>query len=205
MIKRLKSLLLQDKEELSDAWFESLLNSYPEESRKYFRKHEAHFSNPIGYNLKHSLSSILEELLKDEPDADRINSELQMILRIKGVQDVLPSQAVSFVPALKQTLERKYGLERLVQEFSLAELMDFYSNLDTVGLYAYDLYMESRELIYQLRITQIKETNDLLVKANLLNEELDMSTFMRCSTTLECPSGGSCAGDCTAGEQVDNK
>ena len=116
-----------------------------------------------------------------------------MILRIKAVQEVLPSQAVSFIPALTQTIERHYKAEYLVKESSLNELLDFYSDLDTVALYAYDLYVESKILLYDLRLTQIKETNDLLIKANLLNEELDMSSFMRCSTKLECPSEG-CSG-----------
>lgn len=189
---RLKEKLKEDKDKLSLAWFDKLLESYPEETRKYFSKTNASFTNPIGYNIRHCLNNILDELLKESPDSDVLNEELKMILRIKAVQEVLPSQAVSFVPALKQTIERHYKIDRLVSETSLAEVLDFYSDLDTVALYAYDLYVESKMLIYDLRLTQIKETNDLLIKANLLNEELDMSSFMRCSTKLDCQSE-----DCT--------
>lgn len=190
---RLKEILKKDKDKLAESWFDRLLESYPEATRRYFKNTNSHFSNPVGYNLMHSMSHILTELLKEEPSSDVINQELQMILRIKAVQEVLPSQAVSFIPALKQTIERHYKAENLVKESSLNELLDFYSDLDTVALYAYDLYVESKVLLYELRLTQIKETNDLLIKANLLDEELDMSTFMRCSTKLECPSEG-CSG-----------
>lgn len=189
----LKEQLRQKKQELAEAWFAQMLESYPEETRQYFKKTGSSFTNPVGYNLRQSLGNILDELLKDSPDGNRINDELQMILRIKAVQEVLPSQAVSFVPALKQTVERYCKVKDLVEQSSLSELLDFYSEIDTVGLYAYDLYVESKILIYDLRLTQIKETNDLLIKANLLNEELDMSSFMRCSTKLECPSGA-CSG-----------
>lgn len=185
----LKAQLRQKKNELAEAWFTQMLASYPEETRQYFKKSGSNFANPVGYNLRQGLSNILDELLKDSPGGNLINDELQMILRIKAVQEVLPSQAVSFVPALKQTIERQFKVGRLVEETSLEELLDFYTEIDTVGLYAYDLYVESKLLIYDLRLTQIKETNDLLIKANLLNEELDMSSFMRCSTKLDCPSG----------------
>lgn len=190
---KLKELFKQDKEILLEAWFNRLLESYPEKTRTYFRKTGSSFSNPIGYNIRHSLSNILDELLNDSPNSDVLNEELQMILRIKAVQEVLPSQAVSFVPALKQTIERQYKIDRLVSDTSLAEVLDFYSDLDTVALYAYDLYVESKTLIYELRLSQIKETNDILVRANLLNEELDMSSFMRCSTKLDC-SSTTCSG-----------
>ena len=52
-------------------------------------------------------------------------------------------------------------------------------------LIAFDLYSESKEMIYNLRIAQIKEMNDILQKANLLNEKVDTSTFMRCSNYIE--------------------
>ena len=49
----------------------------------------------------------------------------------------------------------------------------------------FDIYTESRELIFKMRIDQIKETNDMLQKANLLNESIDISTFMRCSNYMD--------------------
>jgi hypothetical protein len=66
-----------------------------------------------------------------------------------------------------------------------AELDDLFTDLDTLSLIAFDLYSESRELIFNLRIAQIKEMNEMLQKANLLNESVDTSTFMRCSNYIE--------------------
>ena len=63
----------------------------------------------MGANLYHSLEKLLHTLLSDAPDADAVNESVYMILRIKAVQEVLPSQAVSFVPALKQVVEQVCG------------------------------------------------------------------------------------------------
>lgn len=196
MERALRDLLVQHQQTLATAWFEKMLASYPEESRRHFKEVNRMFTNPVGYNLEHSLSEILKELLKEAPESEVINDHLQMILRIKATQEVLPSQAVSFIPAFKQILQEVVGLAVIKEKAGLAALLDFYEDLDTVGLYAFDIYVESRELLFKLRLAQIKETNDVLMRANLLNEEVDMSTFMRCSTQLlnegdctGCPSG----------------
>lgn len=202
MTTRLKSVLQVHEEDLRGAWFERMLESYPEEARNYFHKVRKDFTNPVGSNLYQSLSALLHELISEEPDADVINEHVQLILRIKAVQEVLPSQAVSFIPALKQIVEKCCGAELKKSGVTLDEWLDFYSDIDTVALYAFDSYSESRTLIYEMRLEQIKETNDILVKANLLDQALDMENFMQCSSSLDgdCSScGGQCQVDIVKG------
>lgn len=191
----LKQLLKHHEEALREAWFAKMLESYPESGRKYFARKDKMFTNPVGANLAKSLGDLLHELLELEPNSERIMEHLTMILRIKVVQDVVPSQAVSFVPALKQLIERECQDAIRKGEVSSAELLDFYSDLDTVTLWAFDIYSESRDLIYELRLRQIKETNDILVKAQLLDQSLDMEEFMQCSTSIEGQEC-SCSGEC---------
>ncbi len=193
MAQVLKSVLQAHEEDLLNAWFEEMMHSYPEESRKYFRKIKSEFTNPVGANLYTSLKNLLQTLLSDAPDADLVNENVNMILRIKAVQEVLPSQAVSFVPALKQIVEKICGKELKDKGVSLAEWLDFYSDIDTVALYAFDSYSESRELIYKMRLEQIRQTNDILVKADLLDKALDMSDFMQCSSSLDAAEGSACS------------
>ena len=42
-------------------------------------------------------------------------------------------------------------------QISYAELDDLFTDLDTLMLIAFDLYSESKELLYNLRIAQIKD------------------------------------------------
>lgn len=205
MSQSLKTVLRAHEKELGDAWFERMLASYPEESRKFFGRVKQSFTNPVGANLHQSLTALLHTLLSDTPDADAVNENVQMILRIKAVQNVLPSQAVSFVPALKQIIELICADELKKADIPLKEWLDFYSDIDTVSLYAFDGYSESRDLIYEMRLTQIRQTNDILVRADLVDKALDedafdMKEFMQCSNSLD---GGcsSCGGQC----QVESK
>ena len=169
---------------LLEEWFELLIKSYPEESVKYFEKHKNAFTNPVGSNIYMAMDHILRELA-GERDADKIYTELQMILKIRAVQDMKASQAVSFIMAFKPLLAKVLDKEIKHGEITGSDLEDFYGYVDTIALLGLDIYVESRELIYKLRIEQIKQTNDILEKANLLNEKVDTSTFMRCSNYIE--------------------
>lgn len=196
MRKELITALSSHKEAIRDAWFQAMLEAYPESSRKYFARVEKSFSNPVGANLAHHLNALLDELLQVDSDGAKIIEHLRMILRIKAVQDVLPSQAIAFIPALKQIIANHVPTEDL----SLEALGDFYTDLDTVALWGMDVYVESRDLIYELRLKQIKETNDILVRAQLLDQSLDMEDFMKCPSTLD--QGGSCTGNCQSKKGV---
>jgi len=180
----IEACLKKYHDELLKAWFELLINSYPQESVKYFEKHKNTFTNPVGSNIHLAMDNILKEL-SGEKDADKIYSELEMILRIRAVQDVKASQAVSFIMAFKPLLAKVLAPDLAKGEISQAQLEDFYGYIDTLAMLGFDIYVESRELIYQMRIKQIRETNDILQKANLLNESVDTSTFMRCSNYID--------------------
>lgn len=199
MAKPFKEILRAHERELLAGWFEQMMQSYPVEARKYFKKINSDFTNPVGANLYHSLEKLLHTLLSDAPDADAVNESVYMILRIKAVQEVLPSQAVSFVPALKQVVEQVCGKALKEADASFQEWLDFYSDLDTVALYAFDNYSESRELIYKMRLDQIRQTNDILVRAQLVDQALDMTDFMQCASSLDADSqGDSCAPEACA-------
>lgn len=207
MAKPFKEVLRAHERELLTGWFEQMMQSYPVEARKYFKKINSDFTNPVGANLYHSLEKLLHTLLSDAPDADAVNESVYMILRIKAVQEVLPSQAVSFVPALKQVVEQVCGKALKEADVSFQEWLDFYSDLDTVALYAFDNYSESRELIYKMRLDQIRQTNDILVRAQLVDQALDMTDFMQCASSLDADSqGDGCAPEacasCASGCQV---
>ena len=194
----MKEVLRAHEKSLLDAWFEQMMHSYPTEARKYFKKIKSGFTNPVGANLYHSLGGLLHELISDAPDADVVNEHVYMILRIKAVQEVLPSQAVSFVPALKQIVEDVCGKALADAGVPTAEWLEFYSDIDTVGLYAFDSYSESRELIYKMRLDQIRQTNDILVRADLVDKALDMEDFMQCSSSLDTDKDQSCAPEACA-------
>ena len=191
MSNRLNQLMQKKHEELQMQWFEQAIAAYPAEAHKYFVKVKNEFTNPVGSNIYRSLGHLLEEL-SGERDADQLYQHLEMILKIRAVQDLKPSKALAFLPSLKNLIQTVFQDEIKSGEISQKELEDLFTDIDTLMLIAFDLYSESKEMLYNLRIAQIKETNEiksnmikLLKKANLLNESVDTSTFMRCSNYIE--------------------
>lgn len=184
MSNRLNQLMQKKHEELQMQWFEQAIAAYPAEAHKYFVKVKNEFTNPVGSNIYRSLGHLLEEL-SGERDADQLYQHLEMILKIRAVQDLKPSKALAFLPSLKNLIQTVFQDEIKSGEISQKELEDLFTDIDTLMLIAFDLYSESKEMLYNLRIAQIKETNDILQRANLLNESVDTSTFMRCSNYRE--------------------
>ena len=184
MSKSLNQLMQTKHGELLEKWFEQAIAAYPVEAHKYFVKVDKDFTNPVGSNIYHSMDHLLGELHGDR-EADRLYGHLEMILKIRAVQDLKPSKALAFLPSFKNLVEQTFRSEIKSGQVTQAELEDLFSDVDTLMLIAFDLYSESKEMIYNLRIAQIKEMNDILQKANLLNEKVDTSTFMRCSNYIE--------------------
>lgn len=184
MSNRLNQLMQKKHEELQMQWFEQAIAAYPAEAHKYFVKVKNEFTNPVGSNIYRSLGHLLEEL-SGERDADQLYQHLEMILKIRAVQDLKPSKALAFLPSLKNLIQTVFQDEIKSGEISRKELEDLFTDIDTLMLIAFDLYSESKEMLYNLRIAQIKETNDILQRANLLNKSVDTSTFMRCSNYIE--------------------
>lgn len=186
MGQSLQQLMQDNRKKLLDQWFHQFIGAYPPETVKYFERVENTFANPIGSNVHRSLVAILDELLSEQ-DADKIYNDLEMIMRIKAVQDVSPSQAIAFVFGLKSIIRKSFTNEINNGTIKLSELLDFEDLLDTIALLAFNIYMDSRELVYDMRIQEMRQRNDILEKANLLNEKVDTSTFMRCSNYMEMP------------------
>ena len=184
MGQNLRELMRDNRKTLLDQWFHQFIGAYPPESVKYFERVENEFTNPIGSNVHKSLVAIFDELL-GEQDADKIYSDLEMIMRIKAVQDVTPSKAIAFVFGLKSIVRKSFTKEISNGTINLSELLDFFDALDTIALLAFNIYVDSRELVYDMRVQELHQRVDILQKANLLNESVDTSTFMRCSNYME--------------------
>ncbi len=192
MMQRLKEFLQTHQKALRDEWFKLALSAYPEMGRPFFEKVTGGFDNPVGQTIYDSLTALLAELLQDAPEEEVILAQVSNIMAIKAVQDVAPSKAASVFPAFKQVVMRAVYPKGKCQ-VETEELIDFFDALDTVTLYAFDVYLERRVQIYEMRLAQIKANNDILLRANLLDQALDMEDFMRCASTIGEDGGAACS------------
>lgn len=169
LIMGLEKLLAQKKSAILTQWFAMVAETYPADTAHFLQSRKDSFANPVGSTIRKGLNSVYDELLKGL-DHDALAVVLDPIVRIRAVQDFTPSQATSFIFFLKQAIRNH--LEAELGDLRLsAELLRFESRIDDLSLIAFNIYMQCREKIYELKANEIKKrTFSALKRANLLTE-----------------------------------
>jgi len=164
----LKDLLIDKRSAIVDRWRDIALQSYPEESRAFFKKNDQ-FGNPVGHTLSEGLAATYDAMLEDAGD-DVLSKILDGIIRIRAIQEFSPSGAVSFLFGLKEAIREELG--PMWGDHSLeGERIDFEAKIDHVALLGFDIYSTCRQSIYDIRVESVKRhTSRLLKKAGLVYE-----------------------------------
>ncbi|GEA16048.1 hypothetical protein E308F_22920 [Moorella sp. E308F] len=157
-------ILTQRKSAILQKWYQRILNSYPAETARFLREEQDPFANPVGTTIYHGLEGLYEEILA-KMDAGKVRDYLDSIIRIRAVQDFSPSQAVAFIFQLKHVLKEELAGE--IQEKGLS-LEGLEARLEELALLAFDIYMQCREQLWEIKVEEIKNrTTRLLQRANL--------------------------------------
>lgn len=156
---QLSELLYENKVSILEKWIDCALAVYHKDASSFFKKQKNQFANPLGHNISNSLTKIFDVLCKD-CHVNEAAKELEDFIKIRAVQELSPAQALSFVYDLKKIIQD----ECLAGESSetLQELLVFNSRVDELVLMAFDLYMESRERLYKVRINEFKRGTHIL-------------------------------------------
>ncbi len=165
----IKDLLQDRREVILKKWFDVLLQTYPEETSRFLRKEKDPFSNPVGSAITEGISGIYQSIL-DGVDIKEVSPFLDRIIRIRAVQDFTPSQALGFLFLLKGVI-RDVLLKEVSKRGLDEELHTIESRIDDIALIAFDIYMQCREKLYDLRATELRNmTYRLLERANLTKD-----------------------------------
>jgi hypothetical protein len=153
-LMRLESLLVRNKRAIVNDWFNLLVETYPADSAQFMKRENDPFSNPVGSSARSGLEAIFDELaggMDPQPLADFLDP----IIRIRAVQSFSPSQATGFIFLLKKALRKNLSKE-ISSRVPFDELPEFESRIDELALLAFDIYMECREKLYQLKEKEVK-------------------------------------------------
>jgi hypothetical protein len=165
----LKDQLQENRSAIINQWFEAVVGTYHEETRGPLRKQDAPFSNPVGFNTAQGLEGLFDGLLKGMMPTET-SRFLDAIVRIRAVQDFSPSDAVRFIFRLKDVV-RKELAGSLQDPAVSAELVPFEAAIDDLALFAFDLYLQCREKIYDIKAKEAQSaTFRLLQQAKILTE-----------------------------------
>ena len=159
-VAKLRETLRERKEAVIGRWLEDTVAVYAETTGKFLLRKKNQFANPVGQSLRTGTAAIVE-ILAAGGEAEEARDPLREILHIRAVQDLSPSQAVSFLFGLKRVLRTELG--KIAKEpkhrTELAELDDA---VDALALLAFDIYVQSREKVLEIRINEVKRGVSML-------------------------------------------
>jgi hypothetical protein len=166
---KLTKLLLQKKAPIVGRWLDLIFETYPDDAQRFLTKQKDRFANPVGTTISKEIENLYDELIEGlKPD--RVSLLLDRIIRIRAIQDFSPSQALSFVFLLKKAIKEETSREILEDQLS-EDLAIIESRIDDLALLAFDIYMNCREKLYDIRANEAKnQVSRLLQRAGMITE-----------------------------------
>jgi hypothetical protein len=155
----MQDLLKENKAAILERWFHLILETYPANTAAMMRKDKNQFTNPVSSTLSREIDVLFKNLCEGSQD-EKCQSSLDSILKIRSVQDFSPSKAVEFIFLLKRAIGETLKNE-ICKESVMDEWMKFQSRIDDLALQAFDIYMECREKICEIRIHQARTEKEM--------------------------------------------
>jgi len=152
-----KEALAEKKATIVHKWIETVMSSYSADGASFFMKQKDRFANPLGFAAKTGLTAVFDQLSGDKP-AGTMPPELSQFIKLRSVQTFAPSAAVGFVFQLKAIMVAELGDATVLAAGS--EWLAFAARIDALALKVFDLYMEDRELLCQVKVNEYKRGND---------------------------------------------
>lgn len=131
-----------------DRWIESVINAYPDQTAIFLKEQPNRFANPVGASLREGLADIIDGVVAGT-DPDDLRQALDLVIRVRAVQEFTPGDAVGFVFDLKDIVRDLVASSSEVPE-------EFDRNIDRLGLVAFEVYMGCREQLWSIRAKEIR-------------------------------------------------
>jgi hypothetical protein len=158
----MQDLLKKNKAAILERWFHLILETYPANTATMMRKDKNQFTNPVGSTLSREIEVLFKNLCEGIWD-EKCQASLDSVLKIRSVQDFSPSKAVGFIFLLKRAIGETLKNE-ICKESVMDEWMKFQSKIDELALCAFDIYMDCREKICEIRVNQAKTEKEMALR-----------------------------------------
>jgi hypothetical protein len=164
----LTDLLEKKKSSIVKKWFEFVVNTYAPDAALFFKNQTDNFLNPVGGTTRSILEKLFEALLK-KVDADSIAVTMEPLIKIRAVQSFSPSQAVGFLFVLKTIIRKE--LKKELKKIDPEELVSIDARIDSLALLGFDIFVQCREKIYDLKAnTERSKIYTAFARAGLIKE-----------------------------------
>jgi hypothetical protein len=158
----LSDFLEKKKGVILERWFHLILETYPADTATMMRKDKNQFTNPVGSTISREIEILFGKLCEGIHD-EKCQASLDVILKIRSVQDFSPSKAVGFIFLLKRAIGETLRND-ICKESVMDEWLKFQSRIDDLALQAFDTYMDCREKICEIRVNQAKAEKEMVFR-----------------------------------------
>jgi hypothetical protein len=166
--------LANKQQSIVKTWFDRVSATYPPDTSQFIKSRQDPFANPVGNALRTGLKALVSELC-GSMSADTIHTHLDPIIRIRAVQQFTPTQATGFIQFLKPIIRSELKSE-LIDGSSYRDLLELEDRIDTLQFVAFDIYMQCREKIYDLKANVERSTvYSAFRRAGLVDDDYDES------------------------------
>ncbi len=164
--KMLVKFLEKEKDAVLKRWLDLTLDTYPQQTKKFLVRDVNRFANPVGSSIQSGMETIYDSLLQEDVGiTPPFMEQLDKIIRIRAVQDFTPALAVGFIFLLKSAV-REVAAKEIQDSRQFEELLTFESRIDKLALLSFNIYMQCRETIFDIRATEIRNrTSRILERA----------------------------------------
>jgi len=171
---RILQLLAEKEPAIHKKWLEQIFNEFQPEAVRFLKGKDP-FANPLGHSFSEGLREIFRDLRSEEPTG--VEPVVEHLMKLRAVQtELAPSAALSFIFALKKIIRQECR-----QEWSTeieGEWLEVVERIDRLALAGFDLYMASRERLFQVRIRELKSgrhylTDQAKCPSAVLREEIN--------------------------------
>jgi len=160
-----KSFLRRNREQVLARWEESALDLYPAETVRFLKRQKDRFQNPVGHATHQALDALLQGLAEGKSPSE-MEEAIDMVMRVRAVQDFSPARALGFVFLLRRFVREAAG------QTTLRDLDELDASIDVLALVGFESYLKCREKLYELRASESRRhTASLLKRLESLSEK----------------------------------
>jgi len=161
-MKEIRAFIRDHRETVLFQWKKESMEMFPEQSRNVMQVKTDPFSNPIPHALGKGIEMLVGDLCEDEEN--NLEKGLANLGRLLGVQDMPPSQSLSFFFKLRPLVYKLASRKRSKSIFPDDELHELQLWVEQKMLRLFDQFMIHREKIYQMKGDEIKQRNYMLLR-----------------------------------------
>jgi len=164
----LSERLSDSKPAIVSRWIDAAIESYHAGASGFLKKNKNRFTNPVGHALSEGLGSVFDGLLQGV-GSEQMRARIHDIMRIAAVQDLKPSQSMLFLLRIREIVGDALGKKAPAGHAEVLGILN--ERIDALVLLSFDVFMECREKIYELRANEARNmTFRLLQRAKIITE-----------------------------------